>query len=101
MPSLKEGFPYGLLEAGAAGRACIASNVGGIPEILADGATGILTGPRDMKSVRDAIVRLEEDPYLRATFGRLLSEHVRTTYTLSHMVEDTVRLYESNGSVTA
>jgi glycosyltransferase involved in cell wall biosynthesis len=101
MPSLKEGFPYGLLEAGVAGLACIASNVGGIPEILADGTTGILTDPCDVKSIRDAIVRLEEDPHLRATFGKLLSEHVHSTYTLSHMVEETVRLYELKGSVTA
>lgn len=101
MPSRKEGFPYGLLEAGAAGLAVIASNVGGIPEIIDDGTTGLLIDPMDTKHVTTAITTLVHDAHLRSTFGKLLREKVTKQYALPSMIERTIDLYEANGSLTA
>lgn len=72
-PSLKEGLPYAVLEAGLAGIPIIASSVGGIPEIIEDGKTGILIPPADPGKLAEAILRLKKDPL----FGRTLAQNLR------------------------
>ncbi len=58
LPSLSEGLPLTLLEAAMGGRAMVASDVGGIPEIVRDGETGLLTPPGDKRALTGAIKRL-------------------------------------------
>jgi glycosyltransferase involved in cell wall biosynthesis len=70
MPSLEEGFGLPLAEAMAAGLPTVASRVGGMPEIVVDGETGILVAPGDADALADAIVRVLADPEL----GRRLGE---------------------------
>jgi glycosyltransferase involved in cell wall biosynthesis len=55
MPSLWEGLPYAVLEAMAIGKVIIASSIGGIPELIIDGETGILVKPSDSKDLADKI----------------------------------------------
>ncbi len=64
-----EGVPVSLLEGMAAGLPVIASRVGGIPDIIADGEDGFLVDPDDPGSLRERIDRLLEDPVLRKEMG--------------------------------
>jgi glycosyltransferase involved in cell wall biosynthesis len=81
LPSFTEGCPHALLEAMAAGVAVIATEVGGVPEIVRDAHTGILVPPRDSDAIRDAMVRLMDDRSLRdllSANGRALVESAFT-----------------------
>jgi glycosyltransferase involved in cell wall biosynthesis len=69
VPSLGEGFGMVALEAMERGRAVIASDVGGLPEILDDGRTGLLVPPGDAESLARAIVELALDPARTAALG--------------------------------
>jgi glycosyltransferase involved in cell wall biosynthesis len=70
LPSGKtEGIPVALMEALAAERAVVASEVSGIPELVVDGVTGLLVAPGDPVALADAIERLLDDPALRARLG--------------------------------
>ena len=70
LPSGKtEGIPVALMEALAAERAVVASEVSGIPELVVDGVTGVLVAPGDAAALADAIERLLGDPALRARLG--------------------------------
>jgi glycosyltransferase involved in cell wall biosynthesis len=63
--------PFGVvaLEAAAAGRAVVASDTGGLPDIVVDGETGILVAPGDPHALRAALERLLSNPELRANMG--------------------------------
>jgi glycosyltransferase involved in cell wall biosynthesis len=69
LPSEHEGLPVALLEAMALGRAVVATNVGGIPEVVRDGADAVLVGPRDPEALASAIATLLNDPSLRDRVG--------------------------------
>jgi glycosyltransferase involved in cell wall biosynthesis len=62
MPSHSEGSPNALLEAMAAGVPAVASGVGGIPEIMTSGSTGILVPPRNPEALASALEQLLKDP---------------------------------------
>lgn len=66
-----EGVPMTILEAMAAGKPVIATAVGGVPELVEDGITGILVPPRDPESLSQAILRLAKDPDLRQHMGQM------------------------------
>jgi glycosyltransferase involved in cell wall biosynthesis len=68
-PSLSEGFGLSILEAMAAGLPVVATMVGGIPEIVIDGATGILVPPANAEALAESISALAGDPARRATMG--------------------------------
>lgn len=64
-----ENLPTVLMEAGGCGRAVVASDVGGISDIVADGETGLLVPPGDATAIADALITLLENPALAARLG--------------------------------
>lgn len=79
-PSLWENCPLVCLEAMSAGRGVIASNAGGMAELLSGGATGILVPPHSPKKIADALIRLLKNPLLRMEMGRKARHRVLTEY---------------------
>jgi glycosyltransferase involved in cell wall biosynthesis len=65
-----EGFPIALVEAMATGLACVATSVGGIPEIVTDGANGVLVPPRDHEALRRAVEAIMADPDRAQRYGK-------------------------------
>jgi glycosyltransferase involved in cell wall biosynthesis len=74
LPSLSEGLPVVLLEAMACGRAIVATQVGGIPEVLEDGRTGVLVAAGDPEALADALADLLDRPEFAAALGRAAAE---------------------------
>ena len=93
LPSLHEGLPLSLLEAMAMGVAPIASGVGDIPRVIADGETGWLVRAGDVDSLAAAILRACGSPDLRAKVGRRAAESISATYEAATMLERYVMLY--------
>jgi glycosyltransferase involved in cell wall biosynthesis len=94
LPSRKEGMPYGLLEAGSAGLACIASNVGGIPEIIDNQKNGLLIDPKDEDSLVNALHALTSTSEKATRYARSLQDKIATQFSLLRMLEKTVELYK-------
>ena len=69
LPSTSEGLPVSVLEAMAAGLPVVASRVGGVPEQVSDGKTGLLVEPGDPNELAAALHRLTVDPSLRRRLG--------------------------------
>ena len=69
LPSLSEGFPLVLLEAMAAGLPIVATNVGGIPEIVTDGENGFLVEPRNSQQLAEKIALLLQNENIRKRFS--------------------------------
>ncbi len=92
LPSQSEAFGYVLIEAGHAGVPVVATDVGGIPDIITSGENGLLVPPRDTPALTNAIRTLIEDKELR---HRLAATHhdVAETFSLSKMITETEFLY--------
>ncbi len=93
MPSLKEGLPYFLLEAGAAHRPVIASRVGGMPEIIQHNQNGLLVPPKDSAAMAQSIEKLVVDSQGRDLMGRELQKTVALDFSLEEMHQKTKDLY--------
>jgi glycosyltransferase involved in cell wall biosynthesis len=92
LTSENEGTPISLIEAGAAGLPVVASRVGGVPEVVDDGRTGLLVPAGDPAALAGAVVRLIESPGLRARLG---SEARRRSdrYSSERLADETLALY--------
>jgi glycosyltransferase involved in cell wall biosynthesis len=88
-----EAFGLALLEAGEMGLACVATQVGGTPELLDDGRTGLLVPKDDPPALAAAIERLLRDPAVRARLGQALQAHVRRECTVPRMVQKLEGIY--------
>jgi glycosyltransferase involved in cell wall biosynthesis len=80
MPSTWEGFGVSALEASAMGLPVVASDIHGIPDVVADGHTGILVSPADSGALSDAIARLARDAKLRREMGEAGRAYVAREY---------------------
>lgn len=93
MPSLHEGLPYTLLEAMALETPIIASEVGGLAEVLTDGATGFLTTPADSDSIVQKIRALYDNPRLGQQLGAAAKQLQECSYSLESMTSCYINLY--------
>lgn len=93
MPSLHEGLPYALLEAMALATPIIASNVGGLAEVLRDGFTALLVPPSDAEALARAISRLVNNPDLGHRLAQEAQLVQRLTYSVDAMTESYLAVY--------
>jgi glycosyltransferase involved in cell wall biosynthesis len=94
-PSLWDNSPNTVYEAMACGTPVVASRVGGIPELVDDGVTGLLVPPGDADALADAIVALLGDPARRAQMGRRGREKAVAEYGVEKIVGQTLAFYQS------
>ena len=100
LPSFSEALPMTLVEAAAAGRPAVASRVGGVPEILQDGVTGLLTPPGDPEALAAALRRLE-DPATRTRMGNAARDRWRGHFAPEILAATLAGVYrEAAGSMT-
>jgi glycosyltransferase involved in cell wall biosynthesis len=92
-PALFEGLCLAVIEAQAAGVPVVATAVGGIPENVIDGVTGLLVQPRDARGLADAIGRLLRSPEEARAMAARAQQRVLERYSEEAMVERTVALY--------
>ncbi len=92
-PSIKEGLPYAVLEAGSAGLPIIASAVGGIPEIITDMESGILVRPKSADEIVKALEYILSHPKEAAVFGDKLRSHVKKRFSFEKMLRETIAAY--------
>jgi glycosyltransferase involved in cell wall biosynthesis len=95
LPSLSEGLPTVVCEAMACGRAVVATAVDGTPEIVDDGATGLLVPARDAAALAAALEALLADPARRERFEVEARERATRTYTWAANAAAHVPLYEA------
>lgn len=91
----REGLPYALLEAMAAGAVPITTRVGAIPDVMQDEVHGLFVEARDIKDLARAITRLDDD---RALLGRMAEsgqKRVLAHYTTTRLADDFARIYDS------
>jgi glycosyltransferase involved in cell wall biosynthesis len=93
MSSVTEGLGTSLLDAMACGKPVVATTAGGMPEVVADGETGILVPPRDDAALAAAIIRLLKDAPLRHAMGAAGARRVQEHFSSERMVQDTLDLY--------
>lgn len=101
VPSLGEGFGMVALEAMERSRPVIASAVGGLPEIVADGETGLVVPPADAEALADAIVALAADLQKAASMGAAGRARALTEFTPDRCVERIEALYEGAAASAA
>jgi glycosyltransferase involved in cell wall biosynthesis len=94
LPSWTEGLPGVVLEAMARSRAVVATPVGGTPEVVADGETGLLVPPRDPDALADAVSRLLADPELRRRMGEAGRRRVAEHFTAESMTRRVLEIYD-------
>lgn len=92
VPSRAESFPYIVLEAGAAGLPMIASDVGGIPEIVAQ-TPAVLVPPGDAEALAVAIGRGLADPGAMSATAAAVRDRVRQRFTVARMTRDVIEFY--------
>jgi glycosyltransferase involved in cell wall biosynthesis len=95
LPSLQESFGVAAVEASAAGLPVIASNVGGVSEIVLDGETGFLVPPNDVGALVERLVQLIADPTLRSRMGQAGRAFVRAHYDWQANTAQMERVYRS------
>ncbi len=94
LPSLSEGLSNTLLESMAAGVPVVATYVGGNPEVVVHGVTGLLVPPRDADALAAAIGQLLEDKDLAASFGKAGRRRVAELFSVERSIHDTEHLYQ-------
>ena len=101
-PSRREGFGVACLEAMAHGRPVVATDVGGLRDLVVDGKTGILVPPGDAAALRTALQRLLGDPDLRRRLGAAGRERARERFSWAAVTDASVAVYaEATGRMGA
>lgn len=93
LPSIKEGLPYVLLEAGLNYLPIIASDTGGVNEIVENYKNGLLVKPKDVHALEMALEKLISDKNLRQDFGKKGREIIENNFDLENMIAKTTSFY--------
>jgi glycosyltransferase involved in cell wall biosynthesis len=94
MSSVTEGLGSAVLDAMAMGLAVVGTHAGGIPEVVVEGETGLLVPPGESRPLAAAIVRLLENPALRARFGEAGKNRVAVHFGVDTLVDGTLTIYD-------
>ncbi len=95
LSSVKEGLSNTVIESMAAGKAVVATSVGGNPEVVVDGVTGFLVPPRRPDLLAERITTVVTDPALRQRMAEAGRRRVHEMFSVPRMVERTQALYET------
>jgi len=95
LPSLEEGMPLTLLEAMGKGLPCVCSDVGGVGEVVEDGASGLLVQRARPGLLAERLLEVLDNVDLRQRLGRSAAETIGRRFTVERMTGDYERLYES------
>jgi glycosyltransferase involved in cell wall biosynthesis len=93
LPSRSEAAPNGIIEAMGAGLPVVATDVGGIPELVEHGTTGVLVRPGDATALAGALQQLIADPPRAAAYGRAGRAAAERHYSFDRMVARFEQLY--------
>jgi glycosyltransferase involved in cell wall biosynthesis len=93
VPSLTETFGMVIVEAMASGKAVVATRAGGIPEVVAEGSTGLLV-EREPAALADAVISLLSDPARRETMGLAGLDRARTLFSAKIMATNMEQFYQ-------
>lgn len=93
LSSTHEGMCTSLVDAMAASKPAVATAVGGVPEVMADGETGYLVPSHDVTALAARLVTLLKDDGLRARMGQAALARARGHFTVERMVEQTAAVY--------
>ena len=94
LTSMKEGLPYSIMEAGGAGVPVISSNIGGIPDIVDSGKSGILVKKGNIAEIKKAIIELSSDSKKRTEYGNKLKQKIEKEFDIEQMIKKTLALYK-------
>jgi glycosyltransferase involved in cell wall biosynthesis len=93
LPSRAEALPTALMEAAAAGRPVVATRVGGVPEVVEDGRTGLLVPAGDPHALARALASVLADPVRAAALGDAARALARQRFGIDRQVERTIELW--------
>jgi glycosyltransferase involved in cell wall biosynthesis len=93
LPSWIEGLPLVVLEAMAHAKPVVATSVGGTPEAVIDGETGLLVPPRDVPALQTALTRLLDDAELRRSLGEAGRDRVEKHFQATAMTGRILEIY--------
>ena len=93
-PSIRDNFPFAILEAMAEGKPVVATRVGGIPEAVVDKVTGLLIPPGDIQGLANAINKLLEDSNLAKRLGSNAKNRIKEKFIFGLMFNETVAAYK-------
>lgn len=94
MPSVHEGLGLSLMEAMASGRACVASDIGGLSELITNGFDGFLVRSQDPDSLSEGIIHLIQDEKLRRQFSWNARVKAFREFAMEKSGERTIKVYE-------
>ncbi|HEX2297405.1 MAG TPA: glycosyltransferase family 4 protein [Pseudonocardiaceae bacterium] len=101
LPSLNEGQPMAILEAMAHGLCIVASDVGGIPDLIEDGVSGLLVPPADPEALQAALQQVITDPATRSRLGAAALQRARTHFDVDVVWKQIDSLYRELTSRSA
>ncbi len=95
LPSYTETFGFVLVEAMAMGKAIVATNSGGVPEIITDGSTGLLIPPQNVPALAEAILKLLKDQKLQSSFSSETRSDALKRFDIARCVDQLVGLLDA------
>jgi glycosyltransferase involved in cell wall biosynthesis len=94
LPSISEGLGLSLLEAMALGKPVVATEVGGIPEVVKSGVNGLLVPPENDRALAEAIIKILSSKQMAFSLGQAAKNTVFDKFSARYMAEKTMEIYD-------